>query len=841
MRENKTPRGPRIRIINIISVVLTLLIVLLFLFGTQRTHLANRDLNEATEKYVVCEMAATVLKEGSDNLTTQVRLYTITGDMAYLRAYFAEVATRHREQAVETLEHYLSDTEAYRFLEDALACSVELMDLEYYAMVLVLDATGGQIEPGMEALEGLRLRAEDVSLDASEKMALAVSLMHGERYLRYDGTIDDNVARCIENLSAERNAVHRESQTTLTRMQTRQNLSAGALAVVILAHVVLTAMYMIRPIGADVQLIAGDKPLPLKGAYELQYLANAYNALYEQRRERDTLAAERARALELLERERTSLNILHEMLHSGLWTMDFNERGEMTDVFWSAEFRRMLGYESEEDFPNVLESWSDLLPEDDRERVLKEYNDTVSDYTGRKTYDVEYQLKTRDRGWRWFHAVGRLSRREDGSPVTYVGLFVDITEQKKMQGKLDEQRVRLEEAVEQARSASLAKSAFLTNMSHDIRTPMNAIIGFTTLANSRVEDTEAVRDYLKKISVSSDHLLALINNVLEMSRIESGQTELRERECSLEEILSDVRTIVQADVAAKGIDFTVDTAGVSDGNLVCDRARLSQALLNVLNNALKFTPSGGKVSLAVRQTESGGEGRASYEFKIKDTGIGISSEFKEHLFEAFARERTSTVSGLEGAGLGLAITKNIVDLMQGAIAVESEEGKGSEFTITLPLSVNTAARETAEAGADTGKTPAGPEDAAAPSFAGRKILLVEDNEINQEIAQIILEDAGFEVDVAEDGTVAVEKVQNAPPGRYDLILMDIQMPIMNGYEATRRIRALDSPLAKIPIIALSANALEEDKRNSLESGMNNHVGKPFDVQQLLDLLRNYLK
>ena len=833
MRNGETIRGPRIRTINLVSVILTLLIVLLFLLSTQRAYQANRDLNEATEKYVACEMAASTLRQGSDNLTIQVRLYAITGNPAYLREYFEEVATRRREQAVETLVSHLPDQEAYRFLEEALERSVELMDLEYYAMALVLDATGGQLEPGMEALQDARLRAEDAALDASGKMALAVSLTHGEEYLRYDAIINDNVDHCIERLSAELERTRLESQMTLTRMQTRLVLSAGALALVIFAYVVLTTAYMVLPIGTDVQLIAGDKPLPLKGAYELQYLAGAYNAMYEQRRERDTIAAERARALELLEREQTSVSILHAMLHSGMWTMDFNERGEMTNVFWSGEFRRMLGYESEADFPNVLESWSDLLPEDDRERVLKEFNDTISDYTGQKTYDVEYRLLTKDRGWRWFHDVGRPSRREDGSPVTYVGLFVDITERKKMQSDLDEQRVRLEDALDQAQAASHAKSAFLMNMSHDIRTPMNAIIGFAALANDRVEDTETVRDYLQKISVSGGHLLTLINSVLEMSRIESGQIELRDAECSLREILSDVRSIVQADIAAKDIQFEIETADVADEDLLCDRARLSQALLNVLSNALKFTPDGGAVSVRVRQLEGAEEGYAAYEFKIRDTGIGMSREFKEHLFEAFSRERTSTVSGVEGAGLGLAITKNIVDLMRGEITVESEEGQGTEVTITLPLRLLAV-----------GRTEALPEPEVAAteelSFSGRRILLVEDNALNQEIAKAVLEEAGFAVDVADDGTVAVEKVRGAQPGQYDLILMDIQMPIMNGYEATRQIRALDSPLSSIPIIALSANALEEDKRNSLESGMNNHVGKPFDVRQLLELLRGYL-
>ena len=831
-----TRRGPHIRILNIVSLILTLVLLLLFLLAIRYADSAGRSLNAATEKYVMSEMASSTLKQGSDNLTSQVRLYTVTGDPAYLRAYFAEVATRSRERAVETLKQNLYDTDAYRYLESALECSDELMDLEYYAMVLVLDATGGQIELGMEALSDVRLRAEDAALDGAGKLALAMSLTHGTEYQRYDETIDNDVAMCIDSILAERETAQRENSAILMRAQMRQALYAVLLAAVILIRTIITVIYVIRPIDEDVRLIAEDKSLPLNGAYELQYFADSYNAMYEQRREHDTLIAERMRALELLERERTNLNIVHEMLHSGMWSMDFNANGEMTDVLWSREFRRMLGYESEADFPNVLESWSGLLHEDDRERVLKEYNDTVADYTGQKTYDVEYRLLTRNRGWRWFHAVGRLSRREDGSPITYVGLFVDITEQKELQARLDEQHARLQEALEQAQAANRAKTTFLTNMSHDIRTPMNAIIGFTTLANSHVEDADIVRDYLNQISVASGHLLSLINDVLEMSRIESGQMELREQECSLSEILYDVRTIVQADVAAKRIEFFIDTVDVVNDDLICDRTRLNQVLLNVLSNALKFTPAGGAVSVRVRQTECPEDGCADFEFKIKDTGIGMSREFQEHLFEAFARERTSTVTGLQGTGLGMAITKNIVDLMRGEITVESEKGKGTEFTITLPLRINGAARRT-----ESLPEPAEEAPQEERPFSGRRVLLVEDNEINQEIAKMILEESGFAVDVADDGTVAVEKIRNAEPGQYDLVLMDIQMPVMNGYEATRQIRALDAPLAEIPIIALSANALEEDRQNSREAGMNNHVGKPFDAQQLLGILRQYLK
>ena len=450
------PHGPRMRTVNLVSAVFAVLMAALFLLATIRIYRAYDDLTGAMEKYVSSEMAATTLKQGSDNLTAQVRLFTVTQDPAYLQAYFAEVASSNRERAVGTLDRYLEGTDAHRYLESALASSIELMDREYYAMALVLDATGGMIEPGMEALNDVRLSDVDRALTAEDKLALAIQLMHDEEYLRFDNAIDEDVARCVESLSAEREAVQRESLDTLSRMQTQQAACALLLVAMILLSVVLTTVYMIRPISADVKLLAADKPLPPHGAYELQYLENAYNNIYEQRKERDTLVAERIRALELVERERTNLNILHELLHSGMWSMDFNESGDMVSVSWSDEFRRMVGYENENDFPNVLESWSDLLHEDDKERVLKAFNDTIRDYSGQSTYDVEYRLLTKGRGWRWFHAVGRLSRRADGSPVTYVGMFVDVTERREMQERLDEQQRQLEEALDDAQTASRA-------------------------------------------------------------------------------------------------------------------------------------------------------------------------------------------------------------------------------------------------------------------------------------------------------------------------------------------------------------------------------------------------
>ena len=675
---------------------------------------------------------------------------------------------------------------------------------------------------------------------------------------------------------------------------------------------------------------------------------------------------ERAAAEEAARRERESLRILHGMLNSGPWYMDFDERGNMTSVTWSDTFRHMLGYESEKDFPNTMESWSGLLHKDDRERVLREYNDTVHDYTGQKTYDVEYRLLTKNRGWRWFHAVGRLSRRPDGSPVTYVGMFVDITEQKELEQKLEKQQNDLMDALAQARRANRAKTAFLNNMSHDIRTPMNAIIGFTALATTHMDNREIVEDYLKKIMTSSNHLLSLINDVLDMSRIESGKVKIDEKECSLPDIMHDLKTIVQADIHSKQLEFFIDTLDVVDEEIVCDKLRLNQVLLNVLSNAMKFTKPGGMVSVRVAQKPHETPGRANYEFRVRDTGIGMSKEFQKHIFEPFERERTSTVSGIQGTGLGMAITKNIVDMMNGTIEVESEEGKGTEFIITLPLRVsgkqhrvervpeleglraliadddyNTCAsvtrmlqsigmrsdwtssgkeavlrtklaleqgdefsayiidwlmpdmngietvrrirkligdgkpiiiltaydyseveEEAREAGVtafcskplflselrETLLTAQGvqPDEAEpqpeAVSFEGKKLLLVEDNMINQEIAGVLLTEMGFALDTASDGSIAVEMMRSAKPGQYDLILMDVQMPVMNGYEATRAIRALPDPaINQIPIIAMTANAFEEDRQTAIDAGMNGHVAKPIDIERLTQTLSDMLK
>lgn len=395
---------------------------------------------------------------------------------------------------------------------------------------------------------------------------------------------------------------------------------------------------------------------------------------------------------------------------------------------------------------------------------------------------------------------------------------------------LEQKNIALQLAVQRETKANLAKREFLFNMSHDIRTPMNAIIGFTALAQTHIDDRGQVEDYLKKISVSSQHLLSLINDVLDMSRIESGKVTLEAKPVHLPELVHELRDIVQAVVSEKDLSLTLDTVGVENEDVIADPLRLEQILINVLANAVKFTPDGGQIGLWIVQKDTAPAGYADFEFHIKDNGIGMSEEFQKHIFEQFARERTSTVSKIQGTGLGMAITKSLVDMMGGRITVKSEQGKGSEFTISLRFPIGEA------------KTEQTPPAAKASAFTGKKLLVVEDNELNLEIASTLLKEAGFEVDTAENGKVAVEKVEAASADRYDLILMDIQMPEMDGYEATRRIRALpDTKKAALPIVAMTANAFEDDRKNALRAGMNGHIAKPLDIPKLFQVLSELLK
>ena len=587
------------------------------------------------------------------------------------------------------------------------------------------------------------------------------------------------------------------------------------------------------------------------------------------------------------------------------------------------------------------------------ENPEKNYLEEIQVHKQRE-WDFEYvHQKTGEQ--RWFHNVAMGS--EVNGKKKYILVMSDRTSDRKMNQALSE-------AVRAAETANRAKSTFLSNMSHDIRTPMNAIIGFTTLAVSNIDDQKRVRDYLGKILSSSNHLLSLINDILDMSRIESGKIHLEETEVSLSEVLHDLKTIISGQIHAKQLELYMDVMDVVNEDVYCDKTRLNQVLLNLLSNAVKFTPAGGTVSVRLKQYPGTVRGSELYEIRVKDNGIGMSQEFVQKIFSPFERERTSTVSRTQGTGLGMAITKNIVDMMGGTIEVHTEQGKGTEFIIRLPLRIqpenhriekiaeleglkalvvdddfNTCdsvtkmlvkvgmrsewtlsgkeavlrARQSMELGdafhayiidwrlpdmngievtrqirslgddtpiiiltaydwsdieaearaagvtafcakplfmsdiretlmAAIGQNQAEAEKtilpAASSDFRGRCILLVEDNELNSEIAVEILNEYGFLVDTAENGAEAVEKVKNSAPGDYDLVLMDVQMPVMNGYEATKQIRALTDPvLAGITILAMTANAFDEDRKKALECGMNGFLSKPIVIEELISALQ----
>ena len=626
---------------------------------------------------------------------------------------------------------------------------------------------------------------------------------------------------------------------------------------------------------------------------------------------------------------------------------------DMRVDYISPNIEKLMGIPEKQARANI-HAMDSLVQHDDTVRVLDKLHEILPGEQGE--WDREYvHRKTGE--VRWFHVIALCS--DLNGEKKYIMVMSDRTRDKKI-------NQALEDAVNAAESANRAKSTFLSNMSHDIRTPMNAIIGFTTLASANADNAEKVKDYLSKILSSSNHLLSLINDVLDMSRIESGKIHLEETEVNLSDILHDLKTIVTGQVHAKQLELYMDTLDVVNEDVYCDKLRLNQMLLNLLSNAVKFTPTGGTISVRVAQLESSSDETGLYEFRVKDTGIGMSKEFAERIFNPFERERTSTVSKIQGTGLGMSITKNIIDMMGGTIEVFTEQDKGTEFVIRVSMRLQTEHKtdvrikeleglkalvvdddfdtcdsvtrmllrvgmrsewtlsgkeavlrakqaiaiddafrayiidwrlpdmngievtrqirslddntpiiiltaydwtdieaEARAAGVtafcakplfmsdlrETLLTAVGKketqEDTASvvevENFKGKHLLLVEDNDLNREIAFEILNEYGFIVDTAENGKETVDMIAASQHGYYDLVIMDIQMPVMNGYEATQRIRALeDSVLAAVPIVAMTANAFDEDRRTAEECGMNGFISKPINMEEVIEALHSVL-
>ncbi len=612
-----------------------------------------------------------------------------------------------------------------------------------------------------------------------------------------------------------------------------------------------------------------------------------------------------------------------------------------------------------------FEKWEEFILDES----LEEYRTAIRTEQLRQHFEAG-EAEVTVEYWGWVAAGQQVCVRQsfimtlddDTGDIMVLVVSKDITAQVRRQR---EQTQALQEALLQAQHANKAKTTFLSNMSHDIRTPMNAIIGFTTIAVSHIDNRRQVEDCLRKVLSSSNHLLSLINDILDMSRIESGKVQIKEQECNLSELTHNLVNIIQPQVKAKQLDLFIDTFDVVNEDVIADALKLSQIFVNLLSNAVKYTPAGGTVSFRVAQQATFHRGYGDYVFTVKDNGIGMSPEFVEHIFEPFEREASATKSGIQGTGLGMSITRNIVEMMGGVINVQSEKNKGSEFQVKLSLRLQDVRKNTeliqeleglralvvdddcdscesvvklleqlglrAEwttsgkeavhraksasrqndsyhtyiidwqmpelSGIETARRIRATIGQEAPiiiltaydwtdieeeareagitafcakplfmsdlksalliannliekeetrswteaDFSGRRILLVEDNELNREIAEAILEETGFTVESAPDGTDAVAMVRQSEPHYYDAILMDVQMPVMDGYEATRTIRALPREDAEnIPIIAMTANAMEEDKEAALKNGMNDHIAKPLDIDLFLSVLGKYI-
>ena len=520
------------------------------------------------------------------------------------------------------------------------------------------------------------------------------------------------------------------------------------------------------------------------------------------------------------------------------------EKDMFQPVTQKVEVRNVLG--NERNYTQGINTYAQnfICPED-REAYLSCVNrqnllNTLS--KDQTLVATEYCMMPDENNQRtWTRATVVLAETaEDGSPRRAVYVAQDITESK-LKEEMTQQALR--DACEEAERANAAKSDFMSRMSHDIRTPMNAIIGMTEIAVRYLDDRERVMDCLEKITVSSKHLLSLINEVLDMSKIESGKIELAEEEVNLSELIDNLVTIIRPSVQKNNHNLDVHITNVEHQDVLGDPVRLQQIFMNILGNSVKYTPPGGNLLLEVHEKPSKTSGYGCYEFVFRDNGIGMSKEFLEKLFEPFSREEGERINKIEGTGLGMAIARNIARMMKGDIIVESEMGKGSCFTVMLLLKLadSIASNKEMMKAAEENKEQKNIRPLSKEALAQKRLLLVEDNELNREIAVELISQTGVAVDSAETGKEALALFEKMPEHYYDMIFMDIQMPLMNGYEATVSIRKLPRKDAtEIPIIAMTANAFAEDIRKSREAGMNEHLTKPLDIGALMKCLEKWL-
>lgn len=540
------------------------------------------------------------------------------------------------------------------------------------------------------------------------------------------------------------------------------------------------------------------------------------------------------------QREDELTNTVHQLMKTSTWFIYFNNDGSVSDGSWSEDIKPLLGYSIDDDV-DVTALWTESLHPDDKERSIAAFTNGLKG----EEYRIETRLRYKDGSYHWFLCTGSLITDYEGNMTSYQGVIQNIddeiykreliNEKLKVMADLEKSKSDLQEALIAAEEASKAKTTFLSNMSHDIRTPMNAILGYAQLAMEHINDEKEVKESLTTIKSSGDHLLSLINDVLNMSRIESGKVTIESAPCNLDDVIREIEKLTKANVDQKKQTYETIVENLTHPYVMCDRLKLNQVLLNCIGNAVKYTPDGGHIKVSLTQKDSlENQSQKEYIFKITDNGMGMTKEFLEHIFEPFERAQDSTTSSIQGTGLGMAITENIVRMMGGKIDVESKLNEGSIFTITLPLTIISS--EEYNYSVNPSESGVSKEDMII-ALNNKKFLVVDDNKINRTVVKRLLEDRGMMVDECESGEDAVNIAASLKEGSYDMIFMDVKMPGMDGYEATDLIRKLDNDIAKnIPIIAMTANAFEEDKEMAKSHGMNGHVTKPFIIDELIVFL-----
>ncbi len=538
-------------------------------------------------------------------------------------------------------------------------------------------------------------------------------------------------------------------------------------------------------------------------------------------KERAELEKQKRDALEKANEISKEIETLHQALGSAAWTFKYNHQNQLIGVKWSQSFREILGFKNEAEFPNQLESGVRIIHPDDVKKVYDLYRNVVLDETGNSTYDCEFRALTKDNHYKWFKSIGRMVRREDGTADTFYGLSMDIDEKKKMDDAL-------QSALKDAETASKAKSLFLRNMSHDIRTPINGIVGLIELSERNPEDIEMLKENRRKMKNTTGYLLSLVNNILDASKLEDGNFKLlNNKPFNLNELLAIEKDTLKLQTSVLGI--SLNNKGIKSEiihpNVIGSVQHINCVLMNIAGNAVKFNKPNGSINLYTREINYDGT-YATYEFICEDTGIGMSEEFQKHMYEPYIQEGKNTLTTYVGAGLGLTLAKEAIEVLGGKIECTSKENVGTTFVMTMKFLVNQDDKA---------------NDKNEIQLSGKKVLLVDDNDLNQEIAKSLLEQEGMIVDVAENGKEAIDKFKASKMNEYDVILMDIMMPIVNGLDATKTIRVLNRDDARsIPIIAMTANTFDEDIHRCFEAGMDGHLAKPIDMNKIKKVLQEVL-